>query len=427
MKPNNAIAITAWYIVLGGLWIIGSDYIVDSLTSAPYIQTFKGLMFIAVTALLIFSLVRRIERIHRAGEESEQRFRTLVEAAPEGILIQVEGKFAYVNATCVDLMGADSADDLLGTDILDRLHPEDHAEGLERMNALAQGMPAQQAEQLIARMDGTTVPVESVAVPFHYQGKNGGLGFIRDISRRKEVAREREKLLKAIEQTADSVLVTDTDGVIEYVNPAFVESSGYSAAELIGKTPRIQQSGRHGETFYRDIWQTITSGKTWRGHIVNKRKDGDLYTEDVTISPLFEDGAIVNYVAVKRDITHELSLEQQLAQAQKMETVGRLAGGVAHDFNNMLSVILGYSELALAKLPHNDAVRNDLAEISTAAQRSAELTRQLLAFARRQIIDPKVIDLNDSIGTALKMLQRLIGEHIALKWQPAPDLWPIRL
>ena len=153
--------------------------------------------------------------------------------------------------------------------------------------------------------------------------------------------------------------------------------------------------------------------------MVNKRKDGKLYTEEATISPVCDAaGRIVNYVAVKHDITEHLRLEAQFQQAQKMESVGRLAGGVAHDFNNMLSVILGYAELALEQVDPAEPLHADLEEIRTAAKRSADLTRQLLAFARKQTIAPRVLDLNETVEGMLKMLRRLIGEDIDLAWLP---------
>ncbi len=162
--------------------------------------------------------------------------------------------------------------------------------------------------------------------------------------------------------------------------------------------------------------------------MVNKRKDGTLYTEEATISPVRDaSGQIVNYVAVKRDITEHLQLAAQFQQAQKMESVGRLAGGVAHDYNNMLSVILGYTELALDKVDPSEPLHADLKEILKAAKRSTEITRQLLAFARKQTISPKVLDLNETVESMLKMLRRLIGEDIDLAWLPEADLWPVKI
>jgi len=176
------------------------------------------------------------------------------------------------------------------------------------------------------------------------------------------------------------------------------------------------------------MWNTISSGQTWRGTFVNTRKNGTTYTEEASISPIHDEhGNIVNYVAAKRDVSQQLSLEEQLRQAQRLESVGRLAGGVAHDFNNMLSVILGHAELALEQLEESHPLREEVEPIVEASQRSRELTRQLLAFARQQTVAPEVLNLNDTIETLLGMLRRLIGENIDLQWNPGEGLWPVRI
>jgi PAS domain S-box-containing protein len=246
--------------------------------------------------------------------------------------------------------------------------------------------------------------------------------------RRDEFDRDRERLLFAIEQAGDMIVITHTDGTVQYVNPAFERTTGYSRREAVGQNLRILKSGKQDKAFYRHLWGTISSGRPWQGRMVNKRKDGTLFTEEATISPVRDaSGQIVSYVAVKHDITEHLQLTAQFQQAQKMESVGRLAGGVAHDYNNMLSVILGFSGLAIEKLDPADPLYNDLQEIIKASQRATEITRQLLAFARKQVVEPVVLDLNTTIEGMLKMLRRLIGEDIALSWNPKADLWPVKI
>jgi len=176
------------------------------------------------------------------------------------------------------------------------------------------------------------------------------------------------------------------------------------------------------------MWETLIAGQAWTGHLTNRRKDGASYEVDASISPLRDDvGAIVNYVAVSRDITREQELEAQLWQSQKLEAIGRLAGGVAHDFNNLLMGIMGYVELCRERVPTDSPIRQWLDEIMQGAQRSADLTRQLLAFARKQTVEPRVIDLNEAVAGMLKLLRGLIGEDISLAWVPACEVWPIRV
>ncbi|GAB4248495.1 MAG: hypothetical protein Kow00129_09230 [Thermoleophilia bacterium] len=253
-------------------------------------------------------------------------------------------------------------------------------------------------------------------------------GAFQDITERKEAEAERERLLSAIEQAAEVIVITDQAGVIEYVNPAFEQVTGYRAEEALGKTPSLLSSGLHDEAFYRELWETISSGRVWQGRFINRRKDGTLYTEETTISPAFDEhGNIANYVSVMRDITAELEREEQFRQAQKMESIGRLAGGIAHDFNNMLAIILGHVELVLTQYELPEAARDDLRNIQGAAERSARLTRQLLAFSRRQLITPQVIDLNKTVEGMLSMLRRLVGEDINLIWRPGAGLSKVKM
>ncbi|MDX9715075.1 MAG: PAS domain S-box protein [Dissulfurispiraceae bacterium] len=240
--------------------------------------------------------------------ESEERFRTMIEGAPDAIFIQIDQKFAYLNEKAMQLFGADHPSKLLGVHVLDRIHPEYHEIVNERLGLLygASKFFTKPLEEKFIRLDGDEVWVEVSAHSITYEGSPGALVFVRDITERK-------------------------------------------------------------------------------------------------------------------------ALEHQLLQAQKMESVGRLAGGVAHDFNNMLGVIIGYAEIALSKMAADDPLRSGIQEIHKTAKRSADLTKQLLAFARKQIISPKVLDLNKTVESMLKMLQRLMGEDIDLLWLPASNLWNIKL
>lgn len=241
---------------------------------------------------------------------------------------------------------------------------------------------------------------------------------------RARLSAERTRLQTAIEQSVDSVLITDTEGRIVYVNPAFEEISGYSREEVLGQNPRLLKSGRHDEVFYDDLWRTISSGEVWRGRLVNYRKDGEPFTEDAVISPIRDDaGEIVSYVAVKRDVTREVLLEEQYLQAQKMEGIGRLAGGVAHDFNNLLGAVIGFAELALSQIDEDHDLREPLEEILAASENGANLTRQLLTFARRQASVRRPTSLTAVVVGMERMVRRLIGENINFITRLDPQLW----
>jgi PAS domain S-box-containing protein len=195
--------------------------------------------------------------------------------------------------------------------------------------------------------------------------------------------------------------------------------TGYSRPEVLGKNTRILKSGKQDAAFYAGLWATILAGQVWRGEMINCRKDGSLYTEKMSITPVHnKHGELTHMVAMKEDITARKLLENQFRQTQKMEAVGRLAAGVAHDFNNLLTIIIGYSDLMLEQFVAGDPRRAYLTEVRSAGERAVGLTRQLLAFSRQQVLAPQVLDLNTLVANLTKMLKRLIGEDIDLVFNP---------
>lgn len=253
--------------------------------------------------------------VEKKLSESEERFRCIVENAPDPIFIQADLRFVFLNPKALRLFGAEDENILLGTPVMDRFHPDFHAAIRQRIKKLNEDRkPVDNSyEQICVRLDGSHTWVETTGQPIVYQGRPAALVFVREIAERKHAENEREKL------------------------------------------------------------------------------------------------------------------QAQLVQAQKMESVGRLAGGVAHDYNNILSVIMGNAELALDKCGSGNPLKEYLSEILSAAERSRSITRQLLAFARQQTIHPRVLNLNEAAESVLKMLRRLIGEHIELLWQPRAGLWPVKM
>jgi PAS domain S-box-containing protein len=241
----------------------------------------------------------------------------------------------------------------------------------------------------------------------------------RDITESAAAEARLRDLSRAIEQSPASVIVTDVDGMVEYVNPKFEDLSGYTLAEIRGQNPRILQSGETPGPVYQELWRTILSGQTWNGELKNRRKDGSFYFERVSISPVRDDhGEIRHFVAVKEDVTEKKRLETQLNQAQKMEAIGMLAGGVAHDFNNLLTIINGYSELLASDTSLPEEVRQRLATIHRAGEKAAGLTRQLLLFGRRQPGHPAPLDINALLNGLAGFYERILPENIRLVVQP---------
>jgi PAS domain S-box-containing protein len=230
------------------------------------------------------------------------------------------------------------------------------------------------------------------------------------------------------------VLITDRDGRIEYVNARFCDVTGYALAEVLGQNPRFLKSGETPPEGYRAMWAQLEAGEAWEGVFHNRRKDGTLFWERALITPIRDDaGQTANYVALKEDITREKAqdealrrTEAQFLQAQKMEAVGRLAGGVAHDFNNLLGVIAGYAEVLLRAATEEEQSRR-LREILGASERAAGLTRQLLAFSRKQVLEPRVIELGALVAESEGMLRRLVGEDVAFHLSRGAALGRVRV
>ncbi len=363
--------------------------------------------------------------------KSEERFRSFVENANDIVYaLDPEGVFTYMSPNWINFVGI-SAEKAVGKPIESIIHPDDMPACYQFLHDIRSAEDkTRSVEYRIVRSDGTyrwhaskgnwIYDTDGKAIRF--------IGIARDVTQEKQTQAERERLIAAIEQAGETVVITNQQGVIEYVNPAFEKITGYSREEAIGRSPKVLNSGKQSQEFYRNLWQTILRGETWKGRFVNKKKDGSLYTEEANISPVRnQQGAITNFVAVKRDITRELELENQFMQAQKMESIGRLAGGIAHDFNNMLLVILGHAEMMLDEEGLNTDMIDSIKEIQHAAEHSADLTRQLLAFARKQTAAPRVLDLNHTVEGMLRMLRRLIGEGMDLKWIPGKDIFPVRI
>jgi two-component system cell cycle sensor histidine kinase/response regulator CckA len=374
----------------------------------------------------VFSDVTERRRAETALRESEEKYRATFNNAAVGMdLVDSAGRFVQVNETLSNLLGY-APEELLSLSVFDVTHPEDLQRSKEGIDALTQGKTqSYRLEKRYLRKDGTVVWADTSLSAI--RGEDGQhratVGVIMDITDRKKTEDVLLRLATAVEQAAETIVITDTDGNILYANPAFERTTGYSRSDALGKNPRIIKSGKHDDVFYRHMWQTISGGKVWSGRFVNRKKDGTLFEEEATISPIKDDaGRVVNYVAVKRDVTKEVSLHAQLLQAQKMEAIGTLAGGIAHDFNNLLTVISGFSELLLMGKEKDTPEYEDLSRILYAATNGAELVQRLLTFSQK--VEPRSVpmNLNRQIMQVEKLLRRTLPKMIDIQLDLAPDV-----
>jgi PAS domain S-box-containing protein len=335
------------------------------------------------------------------------------------------------NRAMEQILGYSRADLLAMTpaDFSSRTQPGGAVSRIEAARRIGLGMAgtSQFFEWRHLRSSGETLDVEVSLNPVELDGRRVLLAIWRDITERKRVEARLRVLSRVVEQSPVSVVITDTHGLIEYVNPKFEQVTGYSAAEAFGQNPRFLKSGLMAPEVYSDLWKTILAGKEWRGELVNRKKNAEIYWEYATIGPIKdENGTTVQFAAVKEDITERKRLEEELLRAQRLEAIGRLAGGVAHDMNNLLTVINGYSEILLARLGQGSPMREQIGEIRNAGKRGETLTKQLLAFSRQQAMSPRVLNVNAVIVGIESMLRRLVGEGVEIRTQLSDDIGNIR-
>jgi PAS domain S-box-containing protein len=352
------------------------------------------------------------KRTERELRESESEYRNLVEGVNSVIMrMDTQGRILFMNKFGQEFFGY-TQEELLGKSVLGTIVPETDTGGrdLALMAADVLQYPEQHQNNENENMRKNGERVRLAWTNRAIRDADGNFVEIccvgNDVTAHRRAEAKLAQLATAMEQAAEAIIVTDTDGNITYVNSAFESIAGYTREEALGRNPRFLKSGKQDSKFYEELWGTLLSGQTWQGHFVNIKKDGTLYEEDATVSPVVnEKGQTVNYVAVKRDVTEKALLERRLRQAQKLEAIGALAGGIAHDFNNVLAAIIGYGEIALDEAPEGTSLREDLDHVLVAAARAKELVRQILTFSRdgereRRALHPALI-----VKEALKLLR----------------------
>ena len=376
-----------------------------------------------------------LERADETLKESATRYRTLATNLNVGIYrntIGVEGKFLEANPAIVEMFESGSREEFLKAKVSDLYKNLHEREAFNKKLIKTGSLRNQELELQTKNGLVFTGSVSAVAV----RDKKGGIkyfdGVIEDITKQKQAEdalRENEGRYRALFNSSFDAIFISEKGICLDQNQTAERMFGYTHTEAVGR-PGLEWIAPEDR---EQVKNNMMSGHENPYQITALRKDGTTFSTEIQ-------GKMINVadrsirVTTLRDITERKQaeaekekLQSQLTQAQKMESVGRLAGGVAHDFNNMLGVILGHAEFALEKAEPGHELHADLKEIQSAAKRSADITKQLLAFARKQTISPRKLDLNDTVESMLNMLRRLIGEDIDLVWKPSAHLWPLKM
>ncbi|MBU2547441.1 MAG: PAS domain S-box protein [Proteobacteria bacterium] len=378
------------------------------------------------------------KRTENALRESEEKYKLLVENANEVVLVAQDGRFKFVSQRASDFFGY-KPEELKGYLFVDHVHPEDKGLVDELQHRILGGESSTGVHPFrMYDKTGKEKWVQNNAVGIDWEGGPATLNLLSDISERKQaeeaLAASERKYRALFEGVSEGILVADAElRAFLYANPAICHMLGYTVDELLRLTVEDihpQESLPHAI----DIFEAHACEETIRASALPCLcKDGTVIQVDINAAAVTIDGraCVVGFFTDvterKRLEAEKAELEEQLHQAQKMEAVGRLAGGVAHDFNNMLTVINGNAELALLTLKPDDPNHEIIQEIFKSGKRSADLTRQLLAFARRQAISPVVLDLNETVEGMLKMLRRLLGEDVDIVWKPCSNPWPVKM
>jgi two-component system, cell cycle sensor histidine kinase and response regulator CckA len=374
-------------------------------------------------------LNRQLSESLKALQQSEQKVRALVQSAFDAIVTaDGAGNIIGWNQAAAEMFGYAEAE--IKGQPMARLMPERfreaHRAGIQRVGSGGERRLTGAVEVAGLHKDGREFPIELAISGWQIGADTFYSGIIRNIAGRKAAEARLNLQSAALDAAANVIIITDTKGTIEWVNDAFTRITGYTSQEAVGHSPRVLKSGQHPPEFYQEMWRTISSGQVWHGEIHNQRKDGSPLEEDATITPVKDAaGVITHYIAIKQDITEKKALEKQFLRAQRMESVGMLAGGIAHDLNNVLAPISMGLEL-LQQVPLPDKIRPVIDSMLTSTQRGAGIVKQVLTFARGTDGERAIVQLRHLIKDIRRMAEETFPRNITLHSDVAADLWPLK-
>jgi len=381
--------------------------------------------------LLIFGHVV-LSRAFRRAYVREREFRILFEQSLSPVYVAgTDGRLEEANPAFLKLFGYDRDELKVLRDVDLFAEPEVRE---EFVGSVLERGEVRNFEARMKKSDGSEMRcLISAARRIDSNGEVIGIqGVIRDETERLELIDKLRRFEACVTFSSEAIIITGREGDIQYVNPAFEKITGYVGEEVVGRSLRVIEVNGKEKIQYTDLWNSMEAGEAWTGRVVNRRKDGKLFHADVAVAPILDEmGEVVGFVEVMRDVTRQVEMERQVAAAQRMESVGRLAGILAHDLNNYLGAVMGYCELIKKGLedrgPADEKFFRYIGSVMRVVDRSRNLLQQVLAFSRRQPAEPRVIDLNEVLSSLCEMLEKLIGEKYSLDLFKEEELWRVKI
>ncbi|UCD85297.1 MAG: PAS domain S-box protein, partial [Deltaproteobacteria bacterium] len=407
-KGISVAIISAMIIIFSHIFLretvtVGNDYL-------------RAAMFMII-AFVFAMLSESNEKAQEILKESEKKYKDLVEKMTDVIYtLDTEGRVTSINRAVKTILGREP-EEVIGRNFAAWVHQEKLPRIIEVFEQVLSGNNIT-TETIMIDRDGQEHQVEFSSTPIIKENKVlGTQGIIRDITERKRAEKERARLATAVSHAAEAIMITEPDGSITYVNPAFEDLSGYKREEVLGKKSEILKFSRSDGGSCNDIWSLPARGEVWRGQLTLTGLDDFPYELRVTISPIRDDsGEIVSFVTMMRDVSPEIALERMVHQKQKMEAIGTLAGGIAHDFNNVLGLILGYIELAHDKVDTDGiGAWNCLGHAFEACSRAKDLIRQIITFSRDMEVERIPVNLDKQIKEAVKFIKATFPQTIDIR------------
>ncbi|MDX8410758.1 MAG: PAS domain S-box protein, partial [Mariprofundaceae bacterium] len=386
---------------------------------------------IGVLARSFQAMLQHIDERNAAFKKSEQRVRLLLDSTGEAMCgVDLDGICTFCNRAAIELLGYQSKNDILSKNLHALIH-HTRADGniypvedCRISQAFREGRAIHADDEVFWRADGSSFPIIYRSYPVRRDNEVvGAVVTFVDITDLRQALAEKARLASAVEQAVEGVCIMDHKRIINYVNPAFERLTGYDKEELIGKNISILRNQRHDEEFYQRMWDTLYKGGAWQGRITMTRKDSRAIELERSITPIRDDdGRIVSFVSVHRDISQEQMMQSRLEHAQRLESLGVLAGGIAHDFNNLLTAIIGNASLASKKLGPLAPVHEEILYIEDAAGSAADLCRQLLAYGGKGKFVIAPVNLSNLVREISKLLEVSVGKSVKVKYDLPLDL-----